>query len=268
MLKRLLISAGHSLRALCACSRSKTRRLGPPAARATCTCEMREVYSLLCATCAESLAAGPHSTAWLGIGLVCLRCFAPRARVSVVWCATPAAAEPARARGMARWAVTAAAAAAAVGGASVQNIALVWWTSGSSSPAAVNGTAAGSGGAPPGTPRGTSPFAVLFIGCLYFLLTFCVLIGLRAGAAGGDWAMYLPSHDPVRVAAARRGVCRRGGCLRFCAPTFPPLCRAHTLRRRKTCCARAAAARPSARAAAPSRPSGGRATATPTGSGR
>ena len=114
--------------------------------------------------------------------------------------------------GMARWAVTAAAAAAAVGGASVQNIALVWWTSGSSA-GVYNGTAAGGGtdAAAGGTSRGTSPFAVLFIGCLYFLLTFLVLIGARAVAAGGDWAMFMPSHDPVRGRARR--LRRAGGFL-------------------------------------------------------
>ena len=80
---------------------------------------------------------------------------------------------------MAKWKVTAIAAGAAVGGASIQNIALVWWTSGSGA-------------------RETSPFAVLFVGALYFLLTFLILIGVRAFAAGGDWMMYMPSHDPAQ----------------------------------------------------------------------
>jgi hypothetical protein len=73
---------------------------------------------------------------------------------------------------MAKWVVTLLAAAAAVGGASVQNISLVWWTS-----------------------SGISAFAVLFMGCLYFLIAFLVLIGVRAILSGGDWMMFMPSHD-------------------------------------------------------------------------
>lgn len=225
---------------------------------------------------ATSFSAFPAKlcTAWLGSAQLPLRACPCAHFLNFRWCLPTScgAAGGVASRGMARWAVTAAAAAAAVGGASVQNIALVWWTSGSSSPSAVNGTAAGGGGgAPAGTPRGTSPFAVLFIGCLYFLLTFCVLIGLRAGAAGGDWAMFLPSHDAVRGSA---GHCRSSAAARcsLCSPArhspAPASPARLPARRRKTCCARAAAARPNARAAAPSRPSGAGATATPTGSGR
>ena len=43
-----------------------------------------------------------------------------------------------------------------------------------------------------------SAFGVLFVSCLYFLLAFAVMIGVRAFLAGGDWRMFLPSHDPAQ----------------------------------------------------------------------
>ena len=35
---------------------------------------------------------------------------------------------------------------------------------------------------------------------MYFLICFTAIIGARAIAAGGDWRMFLPSHDPAQNA--------------------------------------------------------------------
>lgn len=86
--------------------------------------------------------------------------------------ATAAASSAAARRG--QWVVTAVAAACAVGGASLQTVALVRWQS---------------------SPD-LSSFGVILVSTAYFALAFAAIIGVRAVAAGGDWRMFLVSHDP------------------------------------------------------------------------